>query len=208
MVLTTGFHPKPAMSFGPALALGVPSLQEYVDIRLAEPLEHASLQALLPALSAASPEGLRFCAAARLPDDEPAVSRRVRIARYGVLLGHRTNGATPTPEELWAKIAATLAATSITISRGAETEARLVELRPSLLSAGPALPETLAALKRAGIATGSAAFEVEVLLGPGPCPKPSELGTVLFGFRAEASRAVRLALLPELSDRARPVLPD
>src|SRR5690606_18676083 len=31
---TEGFHPKPDMSFGPALAVGLASLDEYLDIKL------------------------------------------------------------------------------------------------------------------------------------------------------------------------------
>jgi hypothetical protein len=34
---TEGFHPKPDMSFGPALSLGVASLDEYADIKLLDP---------------------------------------------------------------------------------------------------------------------------------------------------------------------------
>lgn len=47
-----GFHPKPQMTFGPALALGIASLGEYVDVKLrADALgEHASPDALAAAL--------------------------------------------------------------------------------------------------------------------------------------------------------------
>ena len=34
-----GFHPKPVMTFGPALSLGVPSFEEYVDIKTTEAIE-------------------------------------------------------------------------------------------------------------------------------------------------------------------------
>ena len=34
---TEGFHPKPDMSFGPALSLGVASLDEYADVKLLDP---------------------------------------------------------------------------------------------------------------------------------------------------------------------------
>ncbi len=38
-----GFHPKPELSFGPALGLGIPSLGELLDVKLGEPLAAAEL---------------------------------------------------------------------------------------------------------------------------------------------------------------------
>jgi len=36
LVESGGFHPKPILSFGPALPLGVPSFGELVDVKLRE----------------------------------------------------------------------------------------------------------------------------------------------------------------------------
>ena len=38
-----GFHPKPDLSFGPALGLGIPSLGELLDVKLAEPVPASEL---------------------------------------------------------------------------------------------------------------------------------------------------------------------
>ena len=46
MVYTKGFHPKPDMSFGPALSLGVMSLDEYADLRLTTDLDPEALARL------------------------------------------------------------------------------------------------------------------------------------------------------------------
>src|SRR4029077_6008443 len=58
MIYSKGFHPKPDMSFGPALGLGIHSLSEIVDLRLEETeggmLSPVELQARL---QAAAPEG-------------------------------------------------------------------------------------------------------------------------------------------------------
>jgi radical SAM family uncharacterized protein/radical SAM-linked protein len=78
---TEGFHPKPDMTFGPALSLGVASLAEVVDVKIAAELDAASW---LADLSAGAHAGLRFVGAARLGPCDPAVNRVVDVARYAV----------------------------------------------------------------------------------------------------------------------------
>src|SRR5262249_8223004 len=41
---SVGFHPKPELSFGPALGLGIPSLGELLDVTLVEDVEAAELR--------------------------------------------------------------------------------------------------------------------------------------------------------------------
>ncbi len=59
-----GYHPKPIMSFAPALSLGVPGLGEIMDISLETPL---TAQQVLDALRSHSPEGIDFVSAQKLP---------------------------------------------------------------------------------------------------------------------------------------------
>src|SRR5690606_11527822 len=54
---TEGFHLKPDMSFGPALALGIASVGEYVDIKLIDPPES---QELVERLNQVAASGGRF----------------------------------------------------------------------------------------------------------------------------------------------------
>jgi radical SAM-linked protein len=63
--MTEGFHPKPRVGFPSALALGVESLDEVVEIDLAEEI---SAQALLERLEADRQPGLNIKSVTRLPE--------------------------------------------------------------------------------------------------------------------------------------------
>jgi radical SAM-linked protein len=79
MYYSQGFHPKPELVFGPALALGVSALEEVVDVRLvAEP----DADALPGLLQPGAPEGLTFLRARRLGPRDPSVSKVVDAAEY------------------------------------------------------------------------------------------------------------------------------
>jgi radical SAM family uncharacterized protein/radical SAM-linked protein len=76
-----GFHPKPSMMFGPALSLGVSSLCEIIDVKIAADIEPHDL---LEALSEGAHGGLRFVGGARLAPSDAAITRVVDGARYVV----------------------------------------------------------------------------------------------------------------------------
>jgi radical SAM family uncharacterized protein/radical SAM-linked protein len=77
MTYTMGYHPKPNITFGPALGLGVPSLGELVDVRL-----DAELPAdeLITRLDEVAPQGVRFVSARRVPEGEPGLNKLVQAA--------------------------------------------------------------------------------------------------------------------------------
>ena len=83
-IYTQGFHPKPSLTFSPALRLGVESLGELVDFQLSEVLEP---EAIRSRLDAAAPEGIRFHEVRRLAEGEPAVGKVAQIAEYLVTVG-------------------------------------------------------------------------------------------------------------------------
>jgi radical SAM family uncharacterized protein/radical SAM-linked protein len=78
-----GFHPKPGLSFGPALGLGIPSLGEMFDVKLVEKL---TAQEVLQRLQAVSPPGIEFLDATVLADGDPPIGRVLGEARYVVRL--------------------------------------------------------------------------------------------------------------------------
>jgi radical SAM family uncharacterized protein/radical SAM-linked protein len=97
---TLGYHPKPAMTFGPALRLGVPSLGELVELGLQEQPEPADL---LARLNRVTTPGLRFLAAARVATGAPRLSRLTDLIEHALLL------AEPDAQELiarWGTLAA------------------------------------------------------------------------------------------------------
>ena len=67
-----GFSPRPVISFGAGLGMGLRSVAEYADIAFAEPLTPAQL---LESLNGFAPEGFSFFEAARLPSRPIAVGR-------------------------------------------------------------------------------------------------------------------------------------
>ncbi len=78
-----GFHPKPGLSFGPALGLGIPSLGEYLDVKL---VDKVTPDEILRRLRAVSPPGIEFLAAAALVDGDRPLGRVLAEAHYAVRL--------------------------------------------------------------------------------------------------------------------------
>ena len=76
-----GFHPKPEMTFGPALPLGVASFAEYVDVKLiaAPGLDHTSIH---ERLTGASLESIEFTDAVLLEAADVGLSRAIDRADY------------------------------------------------------------------------------------------------------------------------------
>lgn len=80
---SVGFHPKPELSFGPALGLGIPSLGELLDVKLIEDLEPGEL---VRRLNAVTLEGIEFLGAAALGQDDRALGRVVGRAGFAARL--------------------------------------------------------------------------------------------------------------------------
>ena len=78
-----GFSPRPRISFGPALPLGVQSVAEVCDLSLTAALPAAEV---LEALQGASEHGLDFTRVSRVEPGEPKLSRWLGAVRYAVLL--------------------------------------------------------------------------------------------------------------------------
>ena len=69
---SVGFHPKPELSFGPALGLGIPSLGELLDVKLAEPMPPDELRERLQEVTL---EGVDWLGAVALGDNDRALGR-------------------------------------------------------------------------------------------------------------------------------------
>jgi len=81
MFYSSGYHPKPEMMFGPALSLGVASLSETVDVKLACDIDphEVAMQ-----LTGASQEGVRFIDGVKILPGDSAVSKLINAAEYVV----------------------------------------------------------------------------------------------------------------------------
>ena len=169
LLYSVGFHPKPELSFGPALGLGVPSLGELVDVKLAEPIDPLELVARLNAVTL---DGIRWLGAVALGDPE----------------GDRALGKVLARSELWALLPRGIPAqTGLALWHSAEPlrvlrrgegagVGRMIDLRQSLRSVAVVVP-------------GSAADDSgrARLLWNEPADLESELVTFQLGVSTEGS---------------------
>jgi radical SAM family uncharacterized protein/radical SAM-linked protein len=79
MAYSQGFHPKPRVSFGPALPVGVESRCEYLDLEL---IGVHDAQAIGAKVAAVLPPGLRVEEARALDPRAPSISASLRAVHY------------------------------------------------------------------------------------------------------------------------------
>jgi radical SAM family uncharacterized protein/radical SAM-linked protein len=193
MAYSEGFHPKPEMVFAPALSLGVPSLDEYVDLKFLSAPEPA---ALVEAMNKVAPEGLVFTGAAALSNQDPAISKMVSGARYALAFAR---SALPAGEEgLRARVAEILALApddeAGTVVRVIERIRKKVSVRTFLRSLVVGDTEAIAGVARAGLVGDLVVVHVELAVTGQGTAKASEVAELLCGPDG-SFRAVRLALL-------------
>lgn len=100
-----GFHPKPEMTFGPALPLGVASVAEYADVKV---LPGCDLERLVERLNAAASDGIAFFGARVLGPNDPSLNKVIDEATYVAALPPSTLSelGIATADELATRIAA------------------------------------------------------------------------------------------------------
>ncbi|HEY8087140.1 MAG TPA: TIGR03960 family B12-binding radical SAM protein [Polyangiaceae bacterium] len=186
---SSGFHPKPDMTFGPALSLGVASLAEVVDLKIAADVDASSL---VEALSEGSHDGLRFVGGVRLGPGDAAVSRIVDTARYVVGIPRDVVEARGGLAWLEERIAGALAAETLVVTRRIDGVGKRVDVRDFLRSL--AVRDGSALLARAGIAGNMLVLEAEVEVRGSGGVKIAEVVEALTGDADLPHRAVRTAL--------------
>jgi radical SAM family uncharacterized protein/radical SAM-linked protein len=83
LLMSQGFNPKPVMAFGPALALGFESAEEWVDLYSLEPL---AVETVLESLNAGLPKGIRMLSMEPFAQSAPALTVLFDRAVYSVTL--------------------------------------------------------------------------------------------------------------------------
>jgi radical SAM-linked protein len=188
---TGGFHPKPDMTFGPALSLGVASLCEVVDMKLAADLAPDDL---VDDLSAGAQPGLRFVRGARVGTGQPGITRLVDAARYVVGIPRGAIATRGGDEWVRTCIERALAARELWVVRRIEGIGKRVDVRDFLRAIEVADATSAKQFESAGI-LGSFAFvaaEVEIRGSGGV--KIAEVVEAVFGDAELPHRAVRVAL--------------
>jgi radical SAM-linked protein len=197
---TTGYNPHPDLSFGPALSLGVVSLDEYVDVKLLSP--PADRDAVLASLRAASADGLYFLDARPLGDQESRVNVGISGATYLLAVSRKVVqelSADGSMEPLETAIAGFLQAPSTKVMRRIKGIGKVVDVREYVEELAIE-DEHQATLTHAGLIGDLIPIRAKVRILPTGAVKSSEIVEAICQHLAQTlaeplpHRAVRLAL--------------
>jgi radical SAM-linked protein len=198
-IYSQGFHPKPIVMFSPALALGIQSLGEYVEISLGGVPEGLDATQLCQRLTAVAPEGLRFEAGRVLGAADPPLMRGIGVSRFAAQVLGVSAAEARARLTAFAELAGPLEIVRPSPA-GKRKPPRVFDLRDYLLGVGAFTPEAearfLAELARHdGWAPDEGAIvEFAVRQTDDGSAKPCEVVEAVFG-KGELSRGVRYARL-------------
>jgi radical SAM family uncharacterized protein/radical SAM-linked protein len=188
---STGFHPKPEMTFGPALSLGIASLAEVVDVKLTRDFDPDTL---LRELSEVSPRGIRFFAARRLGDQDPSVSRVVDTARYAVIIPGSVLSSYGGSAWLSERVAEAMVGGDLRVRRTIEGVGRWVDVRDYLRGLTLGSERARRAVCEAGLVGDFEVLEADVEIRGSGAVKVSEVVLAVTKIADFPHRAVRFGL--------------
>src|SRR5262249_46779318 len=128
LAFSSGHHPLPRMSFGPALSVGFASLGEYLDLDLTE---HWTARDVMQALNAELPDGVTIVEAEERPLDAPSIDRMLRAFAYSVSL-ERVPAARLPDALIDERLAAFAAASTFPIAKTIKGRTREIDARRSI----------------------------------------------------------------------------
>jgi len=187
-----GFHPKPEMSFGPALSLGVASLDEFLDVAL---IDAPAPEELLVRLNAAASGGIAFKSVQPLSSSDRVITTIVTGARYVIALAESALADLGGVPELERRMTEFMAKTESTIRRDVEGLGKMVNVRQFVEKMQLGGEDSRELLERAGLIGRMIAIDVTIEIGQRGSAKVSEVVEALFGVRDFPHRGVRSALL-------------
>jgi radical SAM-linked protein len=189
-----GFHPKPDLSFAPALSLGVASLDEYVDTKLIDAPPAAEL---LDRLSRAAPPGLRFLDVVPLAPGDPAVSTVVTAARYVVAIADAELASFGGMAGLSALVARFLELGELKLRRDVGGIGKMVDVRSFVRELKLGDERSVALLYEAGIVGRVVPLEVTIAISQSGSAKVAEVIQALTDRTDVEHLSVRTALLAD-----------
>jgi radical SAM-linked protein len=185
---TSGFHPKPDMTFSPALSLGVASLAEILDVKLTVDVDP---MALATELTRVSPEGLVWKAGVRLGAADSGISKTIDGARYAIGIPRRALDAIGGETRLSAEVARVLAAPEVRLVRRFERGlAKAIDAKKFLRALSPLDPRAAAFLDDARVAGDLVPLLVDVTITGEGGVKVAEVMEALFGKNADGDVAI------------------
>jgi radical SAM family uncharacterized protein/radical SAM-linked protein len=185
MHYTQGYHPKPRLSFGPALSLGIASLDEYVDIDLLDPPDGLEI---VRRLGLGCSVGLRFLEASALTREAPTLGASIVGADYVLAFPEASIGA---GETLSALVNGFMQREEITVKRVTKGLGRKIDVRRFVQRLAVGDQDALESVRRAGIAGRLTTLVTSVALGPTGSVKPAEIVEALFGDGSPPFQAIR-----------------
>lgn len=201
-VYSQGFSPKPRFTFGPALALGVASLDEKIEVDL---IDAPEASAMLASLQRSSGAGLRFTRAERLERAAPSLGSAVTGARYIIFFA---NAAQQDPAHLEAKIAEFVQRDRSVIKRTVKGIGRLIDVKARTRSMRIGDARTRERIAAAGFVGRFSSIVVDVAIGPEGSVKPSEIVEALLGDGEVPHQVIRDALLLGPATSTKPDSPE
>lgn len=185
---TSGFHPKPDMTFSPALSLGVASLAEILDVKLTVDVDPAELAA---ALTRSSPAGLVWTAGTSLGPADRGLAKVIDGARYAVGVPRRALDAIGGEARLLAEVERVLATPEIRLVRRFERGlAKAIDAKRFLRALAPLDARAAAYLDEARVAGDLVPLLVDVSITGEGGVKIAEVMEALFGKNADGDVAV------------------
>jgi radical SAM-linked protein len=199
-----GYHPKPLMTFGPSLRLGVASLSEFLDLKLrGEALEEPlDADTLIARLNDVSLEGLTFEKATILGPRDPALSKLVDEIEYVAGLSRDALQAlgAPSVDALRQRFEARLRDGDLVVRRTVKGIGKNVDVGHFLVDV--AVGEGADALRAAGIVGELTPVRMTIASGPKGTARPTEVLEALGGAGEISARYVRTALTSRIGGRA------
>src|SRR5450755_961593 len=187
-----GFHPKPEMSFGPALSLGVASLDEYLDVKLIDAPAPAEL---LARLNLAASGGLEFKTVVPLTANDRVITTIVTGARYVIALAESAVKDLGGLAGLERSIAEFMAKSEFKLRRDIEGVGKFINVRQFVARMSIGGAQSLALLERAGLVGRMIPVDVTIEIGQRGSAKIAEVVEALTGVSNFPHRGVRSALI-------------
>lgn len=186
-----GFHPKPVMTFGPALSLGVPSYEEYVDIKTKDAIE---LEGWVQRINAVCPGGLRFLRAMELEDGAPVVVNALSEAT--VLVGFDADAVAQKGGRSWLgeRVDAIVSSAQLEVMRKGKKGDRTMDIRPMVISLTLGEPGDAERMVEAGVPGAWEVVRLRHRVTAEGTVRLDELASVLWPGEMPSFRAVRLSL--------------
>ncbi len=189
LVYSRGFHPKPDMTFGPALSLGVMSLDEFIDVRIDREIEPNEW---LAALTEVAPEGLAFTGGRRIAPGEGTIAHAIDNARYAIVFASSVLADKGGKAWLEAQVEAFRKRAEHTTIRKIEGVGKKIDVRAFVRALAVDCEEGRAAVERAGLVGELSVVLVDIAVLDRGSAKVSEVAEAI--APGIAHRAIRVSL--------------